>query len=580
MIALLFALALLESPDAASPLSPPCRVPAHALVASVRPQNDPIGNVITIYDASSAAQTCTIVLPRGIPPELAAAKDGRIYVAVRPEKQTNWSTDSGHLDVIAPDGRLLHKYAKGFEGIDSIALDGAGRLFVATGWPMFRNGATVNPVRSLAMYDAGSMALIRTFPVQADQDFRGGFSVSPDGGSIVLMYGQPSPAAKVEGHLDVLDVASGARKFSVPAPTNEWKVEGGNLLVGMPDHVWRVVSLSTGVVQGTRKIEDDPGYVIGGVHYQTEDRTRLVSDQHGPFLLNTATIARRDVASGRVLPPIVIEGIGGVGAAVDPDPALASAKAGPEAVPPVFPSLEQLRRALPPGARGVQFDETTSGKRFTFLGDFARVDDPREHALTIVDCPARVALIADTSQRTYRVVIMDDTTVDAPGQVEPWVQHLKAPSSAEVTALPIPRAQLRSPIANFGYQTHVAISLYGPAAPADVTEDEYEYASAVAAYPSCGRHTFAGEPLGLEPEVLQQEREFYETVRSSHSSVVRVSGAPPAIPLNSLLVHMEVRDRAKLAAIFDVRALQPINAAALPAFAAPDGYRADTTVPY
>jgi hypothetical protein len=581
VISLLLSLAFLTSPTAASPLSRPCPVPKHALVLYVRPQNDPIGNAIAIYDATSAAQTCEIVLPRGTPADLAVAKDGRIFVAVRSEKQTNWSTDSGHLDVIGPDGRLLHRHTKGFSGIDSIELDGAGRLFVSTGWLTFRNGATVYPTPSLAMYDASSMALIRTFPVQVDQDFRDAFAVAPDGGSIVLMYGQPNPAAKTEGRLDVLDIASGVRRFSVPAPTAEWKVEGANLLVGMPDHLWRIVSLSTGAAQGTRKSDDaDPGYVIAGVHYQTDDRTRPVSDQHGPFFLITSTISRRDVASGRVLSPIVVEGMAGVTAAVDPDPALASVQPGAETVPPAFPSLEQLRRALPRGARGLRFEETTSGKRVTYLGDYARIDDPRAHALTIVDCPARLALIADTSQRSYRVVAMDDTTVDAPGLVEDWVQHLKAPSVADVIAVDISRAQLRSPVASFGYQTHVAISPYGPAAPANVTEAEYEYASSVAAHLSCGRHTFAGEPLGLEPEALPQERELYDAVRASHSSVVHVSGAPPAIPANSLLVHMEVGGDAKAAAVFDVRAIHPIDAGALPDFAAPNGYRADTTVPY
>jgi hypothetical protein len=564
--------------------TPPCRVPKHALVVSLRPQSDAIGNDIAIYDRADGSHSCEIVLPRGAPPTVDVAGDGRIFVAVPAEKARNYSTDSGHLDIIGPDGRLLHRYDDDMEGIRSIVLDHHGHLVVSTGWQVFRNGGTVDLAATLAEYDASSMKRIRTFAVE--RDFRGDFAISPDGRTIVVEYNlRTGYKTAPEGRIEIVDIATGARKARIPLHTDDWRFDGSNLLARTGDGAGQLVSLSTGAALGTRKMarerDEHRSTVVAGVRYeQKEGRVGMVSDSFGPSLTMTTTIIRRDVASGRALTPIAIEGLISSYVPVDPDPALASAQPGAETRPPAFPPLGDLRRALPPNARGVQFDDAVSGKRIAYLGTYARIDDSKERTVKIVDCATRLALIADTEQRTYRVVRMERTTIDEPSSVEDWVKHVKAPVSAQVEAAVVERARLHSPFASIGYRTRVAITFPRPGMGADVTQAEYEYASGSAMPLSCARHTFGGEPLGLEPDVLPENAQLYDALRASASDAVHLTGAAPPIPPESILVHMEAGRGDKLEPVFDARNLRAIGAGALTEFTAPDGYRAEVTVRY
>src|SRR5271154_1392950 len=117
MIAGLIALIFGASQPIATPL---CRIPTHALLVS---STTGIHNDILIYDRDDASSTCEIHFPGGAPPSLAITRDGLIYVAVRPQKETDYSTDVGHIDVISPDGRLLHRYTQGIVGPSEIQLD-------------------------------------------------------------------------------------------------------------------------------------------------------------------------------------------------------------------------------------------------------------------------------------------------------------------------------------------------------------------------------------------------------------------------------------------------------------------------
>jgi hypothetical protein len=563
---------------------PPCRVPKQALVLSVRPQRDAIGNDIAIYDRADGSHTCEIVLPRGAPPGLQVAPDGRIFVAVPAGKATNFSSDSGHLDVIGPDGRLLHRYDDGMEGIDAIALDRHGHLVVSTGAAVFRNGALVDSAPGLAVYDAASMKRVRTLPVERDS--RGEFTVSPDGRTVVAEYNlRTGYDTAPDGRIELLDIATGERKARVPLRSGDWRFDGANVLARTGPNAGQLLSIPTGAALGTRPMpreaDEHQPTVVGGVRYEQKDGpVGMTSDAFGPSLTMTATLTRRDVASGRELAPIAVEGVIFGYTPVDPDPALASVQPGPETRPPAFPSPEELRRALPANARGVQFTDIVSGKRITYLGAYARVDDPQDRTIRIVDCSTRVALIADVDRRAYRVVRMDKTTVDEPSAVENWVKLVKPPVSAAVEAAAVDRARLHSAFASTGYRTRVTLSYPAPVTRADVKQAEYEYATGAALRPSCARHTFGGEPLGLEPDALFENAQLYDALRASVSGAVHATGAVPPLPPESVLVYMETGDGTNAAPVFDARNFGRIYAGALPLFAAPEGYRAETTVPY
>jgi hypothetical protein len=570
-------LGLALAADPANPLTPPCRVPAHAVVATYRPQSDGIGNAVGVYDRDTGAQTCAIVLPRGTPPNVAVQRDGRIVVAVRAEKERNFSTDYGHVDVIAPDGRLLHRLDPETPGTDEVAVDNRGHVFVATGWQYYVNGATVSPPATLAMYDVDSMRLVRRYAVGTG--FSGTFTVSPDGARVAVLSNVDQQSTQGDGRIDVLDAATGAVLRTIALGKNDYRLDDDAVLIRQNGNTWSVVSFATGARSGTRTFDPDADEIIDGVRYHSDDAMRPIT-QGGRLvdLSSTTTISRHVVTSGETLPPIVIEGVGGITAAVDPDPGLASARPGAETIPPPYPSLADVRRRVA-AARGWVFTDAVSGKRIMQLGDFVRVEDPRERSVTVADCTSRAAMVVEgTYPREYRVIAMDPPLPNGVAALGEPIVHIIAPASVEVEVSAVDTKGLHSTLADAGYERRV--SMIVPRNPPSVLDQgEYEYARGVT-LASCARARFGGNVLGVEPDELLGARDLDVTVRAMSPALVHVRGSTPTIPANALLVHMESAPQGTLKAAFDVRDLQRIDASWAALFAPPPGYRATTSIAY
>jgi hypothetical protein len=347
-----------------------------------------------------------------------------------------------------------------------------------------------------------------------------------------------------------------------------------NLLVRTSSNLWQVRSPLTGAVVATRTMDGwDPPKVFKGVSYESHEETQT-------SLVPSTTITRRESASGRVLPPIAITGTVFALFPVDPDPSLASAVAGAETAPPSFPSLAQLRESLPKTAPGLQFDDAISGKRFTYLGDYARVDDPRAQAVTIVDCTRRVGLIANTLARSYRVLRMDATTTDEHGPPDAYISRLTPPASVTLEFKGVHRAEFRSPLATMGYETTFAFAPGGPAQAANVLNEEQEYASGIAAvHPSCARHSFDGEPLEIEPRMPEAPSASFVN-QAYPRGIVRIVGAQPPILTSGLRVRVEIGENKPLTAVFDATGVHSVAPAEVTQFAIPGGYTNDVSLRY
>jgi len=504
-------------------------------------------------------------------------------VAVLPTKEATYTTDAGHIDVIGPDGRLLHRFTDGAAGISGVALDLRGHLFVSTGWGAFINGEGTSPAGGLAMYDVDSLALLRRFDVTVPDSeyYDGQFSLSPDGRDLAASINKKGGGFRV----DVFDVATGKRTLQIPVPGTPNVVLGGyavfdgpNLVVRTGAQTWQVRSASTGAIIATRTLDGwNPPNVFGGIMYESHDDARGSVQS---MLAPTTTIARRETTSGRMLPPIVVKGMVFEFAPVDPDPSV-TFTASADAAPPSFPSLAQLRERLRPDARGVEFDDAVTSKRFTYLGDYARIDDPGTHSVTIVDCTRQVALVADTNTRLYRVLRMDATTIDEHGAPDQFLLHLRPPASVVYAFSDVHRAQLRSPLAAMGYAIRYTVSPNGSTQYASVLEEEQEYASGLAAvYPSCARHSFDGEPLWIEPPADPDLPSAASVEQAYPPGIVSIVGAQPPIPRNSLRVHVEIGHGAALVPVLDLRNVHPLARAAVTQFAPPDGYAQDRSVRY
>ena len=296
--------------EAQASTAPPCQAPRHALVLVLSPTGA-INHQISILDRDTGKVTCALGLPKGSPPHAAVAIDGRIFVAVWPEKLTEQTTDAGYVDVIAPNGRLLHRLLPIVGGVTYIALDHHDHLFVSTGNEKYVNGNAMPLEGDLEMYDAHSLALVRTFKLDP-QTFGGEFALAPDERTIAAVEGGTS------AHVAVFDVASGSLMGRFPVP-NPFRIEfkGPDILVvGNGNQPSRLLSPRSGASRVVQVPEwQPPELQLDGIAYKRR------SADLGLFQPRTV-IERRDIHTGKSLAPFSIAGSAEDMFVVDPDPQL------------------------------------------------------------------------------------------------------------------------------------------------------------------------------------------------------------------------------------------------------------------
>jgi hypothetical protein len=263
---------------------------------------------------------------------------------------------------------------------------------------------------------------------------------------------------------------------------------------------------------------------------------------------------------------------------VDPDPALASAVPARELRVPTFPSLADIRWSINDEAPGLEFDDRISGKHFSYRGPFARIDDPATHTTTVADCTSGLAFVSNEASRSYRVLRMDPTTIDEHGPPDPYISHLRPPAAATLTFSPVDQARLKSPLATTGYTSLVSFSPFGPAQPSETIGEEQEFVYGIlGGHPACERHTFDGEPLGIEPG-LRPAAPTASEMRAYPPEIVTISGSPNIAPTN-LCVHAEFAIGIRWQTIVD---LTNIRASTVEPerFATPSGFTQDLSVRY
>ena len=539
-----------------------CPIPRSAMMVMESDLPGTHLSVLATFDLADGSETCELKLPGG---PVAVAQDGMIFAAIQAEKQTRFTTDAGHLDVFSPDGRLLHRVFDGMEGIDEIALDNRGHLFVSTGWPTFVNGMTVSSPQTLTMYDANSLTKIRTYPLEANFQ---SYALSPDGRVLALCY---AFGANV-GHVDLLDASTGERVRRIDTPAERASFESNTLLVwsqrGMVE-----IRLPDGAVRpSSRQDFANASSVVDGVEYTlVHGSVRFTGRQ---FTM-TQTFTRRRLSDGTMLKPIVGKGLDGAYFIVHPNPQLAFATPGPELAPPVFPIQTELRASVGAQARGIAFDDTASGRHYFYLGDLARIDsDDEHHTRTLVDCTRGVAVVADTILKTYRVFAMDRLPVIMPTPQPTFgpeaLSHM-ARFAASLDITPTDRAQWHSPIATIGYTETLRAPLPGAGAPLVVTRQR-EYAVVAAPLPSCSARTFGGEPSGIDPNVPSSVDMFF-TAFALYPQLVHVQGSLPPVPSGAMLVYAEGSEPGKPAkTTIDIPAIRPHTSEGIAQFAIPNDY--------
>ncbi len=520
---------------------PPCPIPVHALVLGV--QTEARSNDIRIYDRDTGVRTCVVHLPFGEPQRVTVAADGRIFVVMPSDKVDDFTTDAGHIDVIGPDGRLLQQYTQGIVGPRGLLLLRNGDMLLLSGEPTTVNGDTVLGPSSLVLYDS-SMQVKRTYTIGSEVE---GVALSSNERTIFVARTIFVPGKGYATQLDAIDLATGGPSSERPESRRS------------PDY----------------RMED-------GIRYEVRYRSNTYTPRSRAFGVfpSASTIVLQDVATKRSLPSIHLERdilLDDV-TLVNPDPRLAHALAGAYLKPPVFPSIEQLREALPASAGGVQFDETISGRHYTYLGDYARIDDPKDHSITLVDCAREVAAVTSHASRTYRVLRMDATTLDQQGSPDPGIYSMGPPASVRIDNVLTDRALWQSPIATFGYETRYAIDVPYFGAPFTALTS-YEFAS-FEVMPSCAMHSFGGEPLAMEPATLAQLAVMGRAMHEFSPAIVSIAHPEPVIPSNDLIVRMESGSTNKVKHLVDVQNLRPVDTDALSLFAIPAGYSQDLSTVY
>ena len=539
-----------------------CPIPHQAMVVMETDVRDANRSVLATFDLADASETCAIDLPGGPSPSIDVASNGMIYLAIQPHNMTRYTTDAGHLAIFTPDGRLLHRVYNGMEGIQSIALDERGRLFVEAGDGMFVNGATVMGRTTLTMYDAASLKARRAFSL--DEHFMD-YGLSRDGRYLALCY----EFGRDVGHVDLIDPSTGALVRRIDVPAERAMFEGNTLWIWSQKGI-SSIDLPGGTVRSSSRTELwNDSRVVDGVEY------KLV---HGPVTFTgqqftmTQTFTRRRLSDGTMLTPIIARGIAGPYFIVKPDPALAAATPGPELAAATFPSPAKLATTLGNHTAGIEFDDTISHRHYSYLGDLARIDAPNDQQMTLVDCKDGVEVVADTLLKTYRVIPMDPLPLATP--VPPKVdlqriaQRYPLPTAKATT---IDSAHRHSSLATTAYSIDLSMRFPGVPTAMEMVS-EREYAQLGATYPSCATRAFGGEPASVQPGRLF---ELADPVASllAHFPQLGIGADLPTPPLGSILVYAEsTQPNQPRTAAVNITNVQTIGPDALSRFALPSGY--------
>lgn len=544
-------------------LNPPCRVPKHAAaIMEDFSQANGLDATLAIYDLADAKRTCEIPLPGGPSPDIQVSADGMIYAAIQPHKNTEYTTDIGHLAVFSPSGRLIHRVYAGMEGIYEIQLDQRGHLFVTADEDAYVGGVSMITPRTFTMYDAKTLRKLRTFDLGPERWFRA--TVSPDGKYLAVSYDTQRNA----GHVDLIDPATCTliRRISVPAESVEF--EGSTLRVESQVGE-NLIDLPNGSPKPAPKKPEHFTETVDGITY-SEGRDPFVMPGQGE---QRTTFLRRRASDGVALRPLVARGIAFWPAFFSPSPTTLAATAGPETVLPKFPRAAELQRKAAT-ARGISFDDAVRGRHYTYLGELARIDIPDKKVFVLVDCANNAAVVASPETRTYTVYSIDppyDETLKPREEQTSAAPGVPTPAPLMWRIRSLEKSDLHAESATIGYRVEDAGNT-SHATSISNELNEREYALTDGAIPSCAMRTYGGEPLPILPQRIFELSDF-STQMMQHPLFVHVDGSPPVLPPNAILVHAEgMQQDGTVKISVDIKQLHSVGAEVLSQFAIPAGY--------
>ncbi|MGZ5174575.1 MAG: DUF1275 family protein [Burkholderiales bacterium] len=145
-----------------------------------------------------------------------------------------------------------------------------------------------------------------------------------------------------------------------------------------PDgHVW--------IQQGDRSVEYDADFHLTGrtIPAAVTYGSQLIGDVL--YLRAQTSVGRYEIRANRTLAPIA-EAINPVEMSpLSTTPALARETPAPSAAPPQYSTLRDIRAHVAQAKSGVTFTELPSGRVFSYLGPYARIDDASAHLMALIE---------------------------------------------------------------------------------------------------------------------------------------------------------------------------------------------------
>ncbi len=518
---------------------------------------------IAIFDLADASRTCSIPVPGGPSPAIAVSRDGTIYAAIQPHKETEFTTDAGHLDVYSPNGRLIHRISRGLAGIWDLQLDDAHhRLYIEVGTGTVVDGAVLTGRETVVVYDAETLRPLHRFTPD-DDDFRA-YALSPDGAILAMGY---EPLNK-KPHIDLIDTATYRVIRRIETPVEQlWFT--GNVLHISSQHYDASMRVPGGTPAVGPTPSPEPAAAIDGIVYAEHDGDFALP---GQGVMHT-TYTRTRLADGATLPPIVADGIDGPFFVVHPSAAIAAATPGPELAPLRFPSAALLRADA--GTRaGIAFDDSVNDTHYEYLGDLAR-SESRDGTVTVVDCRAGIAYVANTQVRQYYTLAMDPLPTSTPTPMPVLSPAARAriaraypQLTSTISVTMIPPSARHVPTASIAYRA-TEVMRYGSQSATMMSDREYAVLPMGA--PSCANRTFAHEPPAIVPgrDVALHDPLGAILAMSGDSEGARL----PRIPHGAFLVYAESQEPSgPPRTLVHLTGISSVPVSAFARFAPPAGY--------
>ena len=171
---------------AASDNPQPSSTPAALLCASTAaPRDEIMSGTMNVFVAGTDRALCDIRMREHHSMNaVVAGSDGTLYVAESALVYIENATDTGAVDVFAPDGRLVRRITDGIANPSALALDALNRLYVANTGRVWERGVELRVAPHVSVYEPHSSSPSKTYPLPASIDARR-MLLAPDGDLIV-----------------------------------------------------------------------------------------------------------------------------------------------------------------------------------------------------------------------------------------------------------------------------------------------------------------------------------------------------------------------------------------------------------